>query len=745
MIHDGLPLVGCTPEPLMNYLKTLGVFRLVAEQADSAARLSWQNGHAILHSRLGRDALVQFFLSQYRPTPIVGPWGARSGFYPGSSEKSARLALDRLVEAAETEPRLDSMRQTIRDVRIMLKRHGFEEKVRDADKLKLMRICRNELRDETVQWLDAVYVLTEDSRRFPPILGTGGNEGSGSYVSIFAQVACRLLVDHKDDDGIANALFGEFKSTLDGITVGHFNPGAIGGANSSQGFSGGGGVNPWDYLLTIEGCLLFAGSLARRQGPAVRSRAVFPFSVDSVAVGYGSGAASEETSDGSRAELWLPLWSRPSTLPEIRHLFAEGRAQLGKRQARNAVEFALAVNLLGINRGVDSFSRYGFLKRNGLAFLAAPLGRVPVQLRPQARLLDDPALADWVGRWRRATSDKSRTPNRYQAALRQIDRAMFEFATRSEQGNDARWLVDVLRALGNAERTLATGLSFARDKYIRPLQALSPDWLTQADEGGAKGTEFRLAAALAGVHGEKNSVGPLRTFVERVETRGTRVDWSPGSCSAVWTARPLDENLAAVFRRRQIEVYQSGSQVRGVPLNSPRFAPFDDVITFLRGETDDEKLADLLWGLTAINWPDRDAVQAQPKPAVESDGENAPFEFGIARLLVEPLPLVTRDGWWRLDRKTAGEVSTPDPAVFHELASGRPDAITHAVTRAARRHRSGGRLVVGYRNRQRCGHQLTVESQFSPQRLLAAMLFPLSYGDLARIANTVLSPPESED
>ena len=38
----------------------------------------------------------------------------------------------------------------------------------------------------------------------------------------------------------------------------------------------------------------------------------------------------------------------------------------------------------------------GFLKRNGLAFLAAPLGRVEVALRPQARLLDDPPLSDWI-------------------------------------------------------------------------------------------------------------------------------------------------------------------------------------------------------------------------------------------------------------------------------------------------------------------------------------------------------------
>src|SRR5207253_449537 len=98
----------------------------------------------------------------------------------------------------------------------------------------LMRLCRNELPDAMLPWLDAVFILTDDSRKFPPLLGTGGNEGSGSYVSTFAQVIVSLLINHKCDGGVANALFGEFTSSLGGLAVGHFNPGAIGGANSSQ-------------------------------------------------------------------------------------------------------------------------------------------------------------------------------------------------------------------------------------------------------------------------------------------------------------------------------------------------------------------------------------------------------------------------------------------------------------------------------------------------------------------------------
>ena len=77
-----LQLLGCAPEPLMAYLKALGVFRLVAEQKDNDARAWWRNDTFTLSSALDRDALLEFFLHDYKPTPIVSPWNGGSGFYP---------------------------------------------------------------------------------------------------------------------------------------------------------------------------------------------------------------------------------------------------------------------------------------------------------------------------------------------------------------------------------------------------------------------------------------------------------------------------------------------------------------------------------------------------------------------------------------------------------------------------------------------------------------------------------------
>jgi CRISPR-associated protein Csx17 len=738
-----LALPGCTPEPLMNYLKALGVFRLVAEQADSNARLSWRSGIAHLHSTLDRDSLEKFFLKKYRPTPIVAPWNGGSGFYGGGADP-----LEAILSSDSS--RFEPYRETIARIRAFVP----QEKPKDNDKDSLLVRCRQELSDEVVPWLDVCFVLGEDGPRFFPLLGTGGNDGRLDFTNNYMQRVADVIplsatgeVAGETGALLAASLFTDNLVSLGKSAIGQFNPGGIGGANGTQGgFEAGSQVNAWDYVLMIEGSLLFAGSVARRMGSNTSNRAVFPFTVESVAVGYGSATASEETSDGSRAELWLPLWNRDCAFSEVTHLFAEGRAQIGRRQARNSVQFALAANLLGVSRGITSFARYGFLKRNGLAFLAAPLGRVEVHLRPQARLLEDLPMVEWVDRLRRACSDKEKTAARYQTALRQIDRAFFEFTSRSELGNDTAYLLNVLRAVGNAEFILANGLRFCADKFIRPLQRLSSQWLQLAND---ESPEFRLAAALSSLR-KQDSIGPIRAYLEQVEFKGMYADWSPGSTSAVWSNRPLAGNLAAVFLRRQMEAYRSGFD--GIPLDSLLPARLDDVLAFLNAETDDQKLSDLLWGMICVN------TSKAAKPEWVRPTRQVNFEFGVPRLVTDKHIFrshrvhirhrqTNREETriqWRLST-AGGAIAESEPEAFHILASGRSDAITRSVDFAARRLKSGGLLVNGYRNRQQSGRSLSIESQIAPERLLAAMLFPLSKNDLNFIANQVLYPPQTEE
>ena len=74
-------------------------------------------------------------------------------------------------------------------------------------------------------------------------------------------------------------------------------------------------------------------------------------------------------------------------------------------------------------------------------------------------------LSSWIAKWRTgairvstlrsACRDKDKTPARYQAALRGIDSALFQFANRAQTGEraDCNALRDVLVALGKAERS----------------------------------------------------------------------------------------------------------------------------------------------------------------------------------------------------------------------------------------------------------------------------------------------------
>ncbi len=196
------------------------------------------------------------------------------------------------------------------------------------------------------------------------------------------------------------ALFADTLVSLRKSAIGQFNPGGIGVAERhprSQ-FEASSRVNPWDYVFMIEGSLLLAGSVARRLGTRSSSRAVFPFSVDSVASGIRLGFCERRNDRRLPVGTMAPALGHRGSIAAKRCATYLARAVPSSVGGRRGTQLnsRLAANLLGVNRGVREFTRYGFLKRNGLAFLAAPIGRLEVVHRPKARLLDDPPLAEWI-------------------------------------------------------------------------------------------------------------------------------------------------------------------------------------------------------------------------------------------------------------------------------------------------------------------------------------------------------------
>ena len=87
-------LEGCRPEPLTGYLKALAVLRLVAEQKDVKAQGWWENDKFHIESLLDETQLLDFFVKEYSPTPIVAPWNGGSGFYEGDRINARQAILE---------------------------------------------------------------------------------------------------------------------------------------------------------------------------------------------------------------------------------------------------------------------------------------------------------------------------------------------------------------------------------------------------------------------------------------------------------------------------------------------------------------------------------------------------------------------------------------------------------------------------------------------------------------------------
>jgi CRISPR-associated protein Csx17 len=720
-----LTLKGCTPEPLMNYLKALGILRLVSEDprnGDPGARCCWRKDVLVLQSRLDQSSLLDFFLNSYQPTPLVGPWGARSGFYAGAPEKTARESVNFLMTSQD--PRFKTFRNLVTRIRALLSNMNINEKARDEDKLKLLVACRNNLPDDILSWLDTCYVLLSDDRRFPPLLGTGGNEGSGSYFSGFAQQLVACLIRREYDLALETALFGiTHQRVYANQTPGHFSPKAAGGVNATQGFEGSVATNPWDYILALEGTCLMASGAVRRFGQAGPRMASFPFTVNVSGVGTGSliAADSAKPRQAKRdvAEMWLPIWYRPSSLRELKALLAEGRASVRQRQAVYGVDMVRAVAELGVDRGIASFRRTIFLMRNGQSFLAIPAGSISVRQRESVDLIHQ--LDSWLDRFRRASLNKN-VPARFSTALRSIDKAIFEFCV---YGGPTFFQAIVI-ALGVAERELALQAGKIGNRTISPVGNLSSDWIIAANDNTP---EFEIALALSGMYDAESRISSIRANLEPVDTWRTKEGsftgkWADKGRAVVWSSADLSRNLTAVLHRRLTDGQRNGCTK--LPLAAVNFVSLNTVSRFLAAELDEQRIEDLLWGLMLL--PQTGGILKGLTGHV--DAPPLPRAYALLKLLCLPHTLTVK-----------GQPLTikAEPSIITMLSAGQIGEACRTAMRRLRAsglspmphpHSGGAMRDSDWKELDNLGH--------NSSRLAGALLLPLSYGSLERLQELVV-------
>lgn len=799
---------GCTPTPLANYLKALGIIRIVAEQFDPECRGWWENEQFQLLSILSRDELEQAFLEKYEPTPLVSPWNKGCGFFKNNDPGlhpletstaprfrkfregvfAARVLLqdistaDATIRAIKASTKRDSSFQndaqrlllsnspipleavakieaemkTVDPANDSIAKYKHELEVisrvlkstqkpvspQDAEGLKeesgykrllaiaerrfkllkerLILNCRRSWRGPHAQWLASAVVLDDQgSTIWPSLLGTGGNDRNLDFTNNWMQRLGQLFQISCETgsplDSAPRLLRWSFWRTptcdLSTGAIGQFQPGASGGVNSSTGVEGQSVVDPWDFILMMEGALVFSSRATRRLSPSDLICASAPFAIRAHATGYAS-AGSEKSQGG---EQWMPIWRRPSSYADITSLYAEARVQLGRQPASRPLDAARAICRLGISRGVSHFNRFGYLERNGQSTFAVSLGRIRVNTNRFEHLIDD--LAPWLERLQRKARDNF-SPTSLKIAERSLMDAVLDVLTNSDsvQSRSTQWQ-SVLDAGLEIEGLQKDGIAIESG----PIPPLRPEWLSAINDNSV---ELRLAVAMASAASEYDRQGyPVDSirhhWLPLVPGRFPKFNKSEKKLAkdprVVMTGRDLLGDCAAVVERRIIDAEKSAK--RSLPLVPHRNcgASLEDIQQFLIGAVDDRKLFSLARALMAVQWNQvrKEHIRSLETPTQHRTGILPDDSWLMLRLV-------------HLPRSLNGDRIVPvESSVTRLLRSGQS---TRAIEIAKRRLQSVGiksPVSFGYVN------------QTTAQRWAAALVFPLSQGSFQRAAEII--------
>lgn len=698
-------LTGCSPAPLINYLKAFGIMRALSDEADPAVRGRWVGPHFELLTKLNRDELEGFFLHKFKPLPLMSPWNKGSGLLsdydkavsPMEASTAPRFAdiREAIATAKKLASELSALEAEIGIIKDEPKSlptkertayrqdEGYKSRLSAAErkfaaaKGNFIAQCHASWRGPMRRWLEAAVVLPDpdDKPVFPALLGSGGNDGRLDFTNNALQRIGELF-DLEDPEGApVEAALGQLQaslwatpqpSALSAAAVGQYQPGQAGGANATAGPEGSALVNPWDFILGLDGAVLFRSAIARRLGSHLRRSVIAPFAVFGQPLGYASASEGDKH---SRNEQWMPLWDQFASLPELSKLLAEARTNIGRRAASRPLDVARAIGELGVDRGLTAFQRFGYLERNGQANIAVDLGSFSVGLaRPNAQLLDD--LADWLD-YLNYEAKKDTASGSLREAERAASQAAFACAT--QEAKPYMWQ-RLLLAVGSAQDLIRPG----GDPPFNRLPALSSRWLEALDDGSA---ELRLALSFAHAASSWERGKPIGPSSDLIAPRypNGRLNDDPQLARGVLpaTLAPLAAMKAAVRRRLVTQPDQEMFPFAAAPGRGP-YASLHDLSLFLYGHLD----LDLLWrlsrALTLVKRSGDRSLYPRHNAEPQSGLPRVSSSWAAIRLALSPVPL-----------EPGGQAhNIPlDPAIFNRLDAG---DLPRATQIATQRLRSSG-------------------------------------------------------
>ncbi|MCL6105808.1 MAG: type I-U CRISPR-associated protein Csx17 [Actinobacteria bacterium] len=702
-----VPVPGLSLDSLGNYLASLGLFRILTRKWPST-RVAW-------HETIFRI--------------VSGP-------------ATLKELLDHLVHIAETSAWTPY-------------EQNWAEAQKNSTKAKSGRELALWLAQVDEQELELFYAHAVPATRvnFNRLLGSGGNAGRRNFsdgwkkaIDAFAdpnQNATtgssnnkRKHIEHTAIDirtELAALLLGKPTSwLLEKLNAASWFSNANKLFNSGQKPYREGRVSPWAMALACEGLVFFAGGPSRRLGARAGAVGAFPFMT------YSAAPEVQDEAGRDLAEVWAPVWHRPMTLPEVRTLFARGRAEVHGRGAQMPSAFATAIQRRGVDAGISEFRRF-VLGRTTSANTFEPRfeGAFRLPSTPSSQTLPKESMVDASAKaFKRILSLIERLPRDQKKGQRwqfvglrgPIETAMLSVAVDLNNPEATRDLLDVVVAtLDRVDRNR----SF-REKRIS-WKPLPVEWLLTLFADEAPSVESRLALALVSGFPKSRPFTLYRFGVEWEYGRFQHPKHAPRRW--VWKPGALSCALIDVLLRRTLdweaEYEKQKNGEEPVRLLIPASSGL--VSYWLGGSLDEDLLARWMARLALFDWrfvPKEISSLASPDP-VRSEASAGLLLFGLLQPLFDLRPVKlhgVNSGRDLLAPVTGARTPGAARTLANLIRVGQLDA---TVRFASSRYAVAGAPLA----------KMQAPWQFAKsERLLASILFPVQDYDRAVLIQRWLRP-----
>jgi CRISPR-associated protein Csx17 len=698
-----IPVPGLRPTSLGAYLAALGLLKVLSRRWPDV-RAAWRDG--VLHLVGGpadRDALADALMTvaaQASWTPYERGWAQAQDKSPKTKSGAKSGAMLALWQAEAQEDQLE---------------------------------------------IFAAHIAPATVLYFNPLLGTGGNSGRRAFTDGWKKAtdALRQPETPKKKTSKKNGANTDnrreaLNSFLEGkalswqakdLNAASWFSDANKLYNSGQNPFSEGAISPWAMALACEGLAFFAGSASRRLGARTRSVGAFPFVV-AAASPATSGEAGRD-----RGEVWAPLWPRPMTVPEVAALFVRGRAEIGGHGAVTPAAFAVAIMRRGVDAGINEFRRFALGKTTSPNTFepryrgAAPVPAGSANTRSEAfeRIL---GLIESLPRDR-----KEGQRWRFVGLRGPVESALVNAAGGPDNAEAMTALLDAaVQALDRVD----VNRSFREEGVSWRPPPLG--WLPALFDGDAPDIEVRLALSVASAFPVEY---PFALYRFGVEWRNQTGERRPGRSSPythpktpparwVWRTGPLVRNLSAIIQRRLLD--WEDKEERGAPPGRiPIPARMSDVEAWLDGDVDEALLARWLSRLALFDWffipasirtlspVDREGTVVRPALAL----------YGLLHPLFDLRP-VPDNG-----RKEGRDLLAPKTGARTPAAARRMAALIRGgdIDRAVEVARSRYAMAQTPLMRMDAPWEIA-----DPERLLAALVFPVSDFDRSALVRRWLRP-----